>query len=336
MRGGGPQIRPPLPADTRARIIIVAGSGPAAYRRATETPIVAHVRYTCSQPVEVHTMTRGRTSTTPGKSRFDDIYNEPDPRPYFRRLAPLEYEIPHHAQDVFRRTRADRARASGADGRVTVLDLCCSYGINAALLNHDLTLAELYAHYTSPGAGALTPAELIEYDKEFYASRRRADATPVIGLDAAENAVQYALAVGLLDEAYAENLERRPPSPRLRRAVADTGLITVTGGIGYVSHRTFEALLECAGLPVWVSAFVLRTVSYESVVTSLYEYGLVTESDSSRSYPQRLFTGPAEQHSAMEQALLAGHDPTGLETAGRYYTRLYQSRPGRTGTCGIR
>jgi hypothetical protein len=272
-------------------------------------------------------MTRGRTSTTPGKSRFDDIYNEPDPRPYFRRLGLLEYEIPHHAQAVFRRTRADRAAASGADSRITVLDLCCSYGINAALLNHDLTLAELYAHYTGPEAEALTSAELIERDKEFYASRRRADATPVIGLDAAENAVHYAQAVGLLDEAYAENLEERPPSRRLRRAVAGTGLITVTGGIGYISHRTFEALLECARLPVWVSAFVLRTVAYESVVTSLAEYGLVTETDSTRNYPQRLFTGPEEQHNAIEQVLLAGHDPTGLETAGRYYTRLYQSRP---------
>ncbi|AVZ71492.1 hypothetical protein SLUN_04020 [Streptomyces lunaelactis] len=274
-------------------------------------------------------MTGDRTSTTPGKSRFDDIYNEPDPRAYFRRLAPLEYEIPHHAQDVFRRTRAERAEAPGAEGGTAVLDLCCSYGINAALLNHNLTLADLYAHYTGPEAEALTTAELIERDKEFYASRRRADATRVIGLDAADRAVRYALDVGLLDEGYAENLEQRPPSPLLRRAIAGTGLITVTGGIGYISHRTFEALMECARVPVWVSAFVLRTVPYQPVITSLAGYGLVTE-DSSQNYPQRLFTGPAEQRSAVEQALGAGYDPTGLETEGRYYTRLFESRP-RTG-----
>ncbi|NUK22142.1 hypothetical protein [Streptomyces lunaelactis] len=271
-------------------------------------------------------MTGDRTSTTPGKSRFDDIYNKPDPRAYFRRLAPLEYEIPHHAQDIFRRTRADRAEAPGAEGGAAVLDLCCSYGINAALLNHNLTLADLYAHYTGPEAEALTAAELIERDKEFYASRRRADATRVIGLDAADRAVRYALDVGLLDEGYAENLEQRPPSPLLRRAIAGTGLITVTGGIGYISHRTFEALMECARVPVWVSAFVLRTVPYQPVITSLAGYGLVTE-DSSQNYPQRLSTGPAEQRSAIEQALGAGYAPTGLETEGRYYTRLFESRP---------
>lgn len=276
-------------------------------------------------------MKQSRLSTsTPGKSRFDDIYDQPDPRAYFRRLAPLEYEIPHHAQKVFHRTVAERAAAPGTDGPVTVLDLCCSYGINAALLNHHLTLADLYAHYTSPEVLALTTTELIDLDKAFYASRRRADATPVIGLDAAGRAVGYALSVGLLDQGYGENLEHRPPSPPLRRAVAGTGLITVTGGIGYITRRTFEALLECTATPVWVSAFVLRTVDYQPVISTLAAFGLDTETDAARTYPQRLFTGSAEQRNAIEQARLAGHDPTGLETAGHYHTQLYQSRP-RTG-----
>ena len=63
-------------------------------------------------------MTRGRTSaTTPGKSRFDDIYNEPDPRAYFRRLAPLRVRdsaprpgrLPPHPRRPGRRPRARAA-----------------------------------------------------------------------------------------------------------------------------------------------------------------------------------------------------------------------------------
>ncbi|MFB6857572.1 hypothetical protein ACFCWV_34550 [Streptomyces sp. NPDC056341] len=273
-------------------------------------------------------MSSGRPSiTTHGKTRFDGIYNQPDPRAYFHRLAPLEYEIPHHGQEVFRRARADRAAAYGTDDPVTVLDLCCSYGINAALLNYDLTLAELYEHYTDPEAEPLTTAELIAVDKEFYASRRRPDATPVIGLDSADQAVRYALDVGLLDEAYAENLEQTPPGPDLRRAVGRAGLITVTGGIGYITKTTFEALLECAEVPVWVYAFVLRTVPYHPVAAALSAFGLETETDPARTYPQRMFSDPAEQRYAIEQVGLAGHDPIGLETAGRYHTQLYRSRP---------
>ncbi|MEW1928516.1 hypothetical protein [Streptomyces sp. NPDC088360] len=272
-------------------------------------------------------MTGARTTTPAGKTRFDDIYDEPDPRAYFRTLAPLEYEIPHQAQDVFRDTLAQRSAERGTHLPVTVLDLCCSYGINAALLNHDLTLADLYAHYTSAETAALTRGELIESDKEFYASRRRADAVPVIGLDTAENATRYALEVGLLDEAYAENLERHPPSAGLRDAVGRVGLITVTGGIGYITHHTFDALLDATRVPVWVSAFVLRTVPFKEILAVLDAHGLDTETDPERTYPQRLFSDPTEQSNAVDQVLKAGDDPTGLEAEGRYYTRLYQSRP---------
>ncbi|GGS09497.1 methyltransferase type 12 [Streptomyces aureoverticillatus] len=268
-----------------------------------------------------------------GKTRFDDIYDLPDPRSYFRRLAPYEYEIPHHAQRVFRRTLAARRASAppGPDGDrrngVTVLDLCCSYGINAALLNHDLTLADLYAHYTGDETADLTTSELVDLDKEFYAARRRPDAVRMVGVDTAANATAYALAVGLLDEAYAENLERVPPSHGLARAMSGVGLITVTGGIGYVTHRTFDALLDCVRLPLWVSAFVLRTVPYDRIADTLAARGLVTGSDPARTYPQRLFTSPDEQRDAVERVRALGLDPTGFEAAGRYHTRLYESRP---------
>ena len=116
-----------------------------------------------------------------------------------------------------------------AEAGVAVLDVCCSYGINAALLTHELTLAELFEHYTSPVARRLTRADLIEWDKEFYAARRRPGAPRVIGLDVAGNALGYARAVGLLDAACAENLEQHPASPALRRAMTEVGLITMTG-----------------------------------------------------------------------------------------------------------
>ncbi|MGA5410102.1 hypothetical protein ACPCSC_22905 [Streptomyces lavendulocolor] len=259
-----------------------------------------------------------------GMTSFDDIYDRPDPRAYFTRLAPLSYEIPHHAQAVFRRTAAERRLA---DSGSAVLDLCCSYGINAALLNHDLTLADLYAHYTGPEARELTTAELVDRDKAFYASRRRPDAVPVIGLDIARNALDYAQAVGLLDAAHPDNLEEHAPSPALGAAMAGAGLITCTGGGTFLSRRTFAALLECARRPVWVSAFVLRTVPYAPIASCLAGFGLTTRSDPERTYPQRAFTGPQERRAAVSAARLAGLDPTGREADGHHHAVLYESRP---------
>ncbi|MEV6398868.1 hypothetical protein AB0M39_29480 [Streptomyces sp. NPDC051907] len=264
---------------------------------------------------------------------FDDIYDQPDPRAFFRSLGRWDYQTPRHAQPVFRRLVAARAAAAsaepaaGAAEPVTVLDICCSYGVNAALLNHDLTLDDLYAHYGSPLAAALTTAELIERDRAYYADRRRPDAVPVIGLDTAGNAVSYARAAGLLDEGFAENLEAGPPSKELLRAAQHTRLITVTGGASFLSPHTFQPLLAAAHAPVWVAAFVLRTGSYQPIADGLLPYGLTTEKSAEPTYPQRRFTGPTEQRYAVDAVTAAGEDPAGKETEGWFHTALHLSRP---------
>ncbi|MDF2261532.1 hypothetical protein P2L57_39215 [Streptomyces ferralitis] len=258
---------------------------------------------------------------------FDHIYDQPDPRAYFRALGPLEYQAPHHGQGIFRRALTARGQQGRAAEPETVLDICCSYGINAALLNHEVTLDELYAHYTSPQATALTTAELIEWDRNYYAARRRHDAARVIGLDAATNAISYARAVGLLAEGFAENLETLPPSPSLLRAVQHTRLITITGGSTFLSPRTFQPLLACAHEPVWVAALVLRTSSYTSIAACLASYGLVTEKATAHTFPQRRFTDADEQQYAVHAVTAGGEDPYGKETDGYFHASLHLSRP---------
>ncbi|WP_369244277.1 hypothetical protein [Streptomyces sp. R41] len=270
----------------------------------------------------------GTEGVAGGKARFDEIYDRPDPRAYFGRLAPLEYEIPHHAQPVFRQVATERAALDdGRPYRPAVLDVCCSYGINAALLNHDVTLAEMYERYTSPACQAMSTTELAARDKEFYAERRRPDAVPVFGLDVAAPAVHYAVEVGLLDAAFTDDLEQGSPSPRLRRALAEVGLITLTGGGSYITARTFTALLDGARRPVWVSAFVLRTVSYHPVVRTLAAHGLGTTVDVSRTYPQRLFADERERQYAIAAVRALGGDPAGREENGRFHSLRYESRP---------
>jgi hypothetical protein len=268
-------------------------------------------------------------------TRFDEIYEQPDPRSYFRVLGALGYQTPHHAQGVFRQLLPlvglpqDPARSTGEAGEPesAVVDICCSYGINAALLNHDVTLDELYARYTAPQAASLTTAELIERDRAYFAAHRRPGAVPVIGLDIAAPALAYARAVGLLDAAFAENLEAAPPSPKLSRTVRSTRLITVTGGASFLSARTFAALLDGAQNTPWVAAFVLRTGSYRNIADGLARHGLVTQKDDSHTYRQRRFTDADEQRYAVGAVSAAGDDPRGKETDGHFHTSLHLSRP---------
>ncbi|MEU5808728.1 hypothetical protein [Streptomyces sp. NPDC047718] len=256
-----------------------------------------------------------------GMTSFDEVYTLPDPRGYFTRLAPYAYQTPAHARPVFRALAAEL----GPD-RPALLDLCCSYGINAALVNHDVTLDELYAHYTAPEAARLDTAALIDRDRRFYAARRRPDAVPAIGIDASRPAVEYAVAAGLLDEGHAVDLETAEPGERLRRTAARVGLITVTGGTSFLTERTFGRLLTAVGRPVPVAAFVLRTHDFRAVAGCLEAYGLTVERADGTS-PQRRFTDPEEQRRAVAAVTALGEDPAGKETAGWFHTRLHLARP---------
>lgn len=263
----------------------------------------------------------------PGKASFDDIYDRLDPRAYFRRLRPLGYRTPHHAQRVFQRLVRAVPGISG-DGPVSALDLCCSYGINAALINHDVTLDELYHRYTADRVSTLTSDQLAERDWAFYAERRLAPAARMIGLDAARNAVAYAHRAGLLDEAFGEDLEHRAPGPGLISALTSVRLVTVTGGVGYITTRTFDRLLRHIDGPVWVAAFVLRTVDYGPVSQILSRYGLATQK-AARTFPQRRFVDANEQRHAIAAVRAQGLSPEGKESTGLYHAEFHLSRPAR-------
>jgi hypothetical protein len=261
---------------------------------------------------------------TPAKTSFDGIYDEPDPRGYFHGLGAHDYAVPHYGQHVFRRV-LDALPVE----RATVVDVCCSYGINAALLKYDVELSALYDRYRSDGMADLTAGELAELDRGFYEAGRREDAPEVIGLDAAANAVGYAVEVGLLDHGSAADLEVREPSPDLAAAVGSADLITVTGGIGYVTERTFGRLMDCAppDRRPWVAALCLRTVPFEPIADRLAAHGLVTEQLDGVTFPQRRFTSDEERDYALGELEARGIDAAGREADGSYHVNIFLSRP---------
>jgi hypothetical protein len=255
-----------------------------------------------------------------GKACFDSIYNRADPRAYYAALRPLEYQIPHHAQQVVRALLRQRS------GPETIVDLCCSYGVNAALFAHDLTLDDLYEHYATDVAADALP-ELIAHDRAFFAAHRLAGAPRVVGLDQSAPAIAYACAVSQLDAGFAEDLETDEPSTALREAVSDATMITVSGGVGYITYRTFERVVSAAARPPWVVALVLREVSYEPIAEALSRFGLVTERLADRSFRQRRFADDEEAQAALKRIDVLGLSAADKEDTGYYHAELFVSRP---------
>jgi SAM-dependent methyltransferase len=256
------------------------------------------------------------------KADFFNIYNQPDPRDYFASLAPLCYQIPQQALPLFNRVLDISDRGTGPR---KVLDVCCSYGINAALIRYNVSYDTLTKYYAN---SKLPPEKQISADKQFFASRLHRPDVIVFGLDIAPSAIHYATSTGLIANGWAENLEVADPSSDLNVALRDIGLIICTGGIGYVSAATFERIAAAVDDPadLWIVALVARTFSFDDVAATVLKYGLVTEKLPGVVFRQRRFTSPEEQNGAISQITSRGLDVR-LESDGWFCAECYLVRP---------
>lgn len=266
-----------------------------------------------------------RVDTT-GKISLDHIYTRPDPRAYFSTLRDLDYNIPELAKPHFLRLIAEYREARRV-AVPTVLDIGCSYGINAALVKHGATMAELYDRYSGRDAHRRTRAELLACDRELVRSGEPANRVRFLGLDASDGALSYALEAGFLDGAVHADLESGEPTGEQRAQLAATDVVISTGCLGYVTERTISRIVgACAARPPWMAHFILRMFPFDPIADALAAAGYETVRRDGL-FRQRRFATPEEQASVLERLAELGVDPSGLETGGWYYAQLYISRP---------
>jgi SAM-dependent methyltransferase len=235
------------------------------------------------------------------KADMDYIYDQPDPRAYFHELQLLDYAIPGVAKPIFQKLIS--LLAHQRNDSVHVLDLGCSYGVNAALLKHDLSMSELYEHWGQSAVVAATPEEVVTCDRRFFGNLGNHQEISVTGLDQAKSAVAYGEKVGLLDEGLAVNLEMEPLPEAARENLALVDLVISTGCVGYVTEKSFESLLPALtqGQLPWIGNFVLRMFPFDSIEETLNDWGYVTEKLECRTFVQRNFASAEEQEQVLER-----------------------------------
>ena len=272
------------------------------------------------------TPTRHRT---PGKHDFSPLYNRPDPRAYYQALRPLDYCLPAFACLIFLRCAEWLARLRDKPG-IKVVDLCCGYGVNGALLRHEVELDELYSRYDDPEHTATPHETLRGHDRKFFAEREQdSPIDEIVGVDIADRALDYAEDVGLIDTGVAVDLEKDSLPDDLREHLADADLITVTGGIGYLSKNTIRRIYEATAEDArpWFAGFPLRTTRFDSFETELDRFELETEIWQGSSFPQRQFTDEAEEKAIRHELTLVDADPANEVTDGYLHAELRISRP---------
>ncbi len=264
----------------------------------------------------------------PGKADFDHIYDQHEPREYYRTLAQFDYEIPMHVQRVFGSLLDERAERDGRPPRV--LDLACSYGINSAVLAYEgVTFDGLARRYDSDEFQRMTVEEVIEADRAFFAARKKTDAPVIYGCDVATNAVRYGENVGLLEGGWDVNLETDSPNQELCEVLAETDVVTVSAAIGYLTYRTIHEVFS--RIPrerrPWFVCFALRTAPIDPVAHALRDHGLELAVLQGLTVRQRRFVNDEEKKAATEGVLQRGYVVEGHESDGYWHASLNVGMP---------
>jgi carnitine O-acetyltransferase len=261
-----------------------------------------------------------------GKVSLDHIYTQADPRAYFQTLRQFDYRIPQLAKPYFAEL-VEEYRASRRVPAPTVVDIGCSYGINAALLKFDVTMDELYERYCDGDAGSYSLGRLLARDRDLARSRDRMKYTRFVGLDRSRPALSYALLAGFLDTTVHADLEDRDPTLYQRAQLARADLVISTGCVGYVTERTIARIAGAhAERRPWMAHFVLRMFPFDPVAESLARLGYETV-QLDHAFRQRRFVSGEEQSLVLDTLSRVGVDPRGLEADGWLYAQLYLSRP---------
>ncbi|WP_244604720.1 MULTISPECIES: class I SAM-dependent methyltransferase [Mesorhizobium] len=264
-----------------------------------------------------------RSSIQGVKHDFSGAYNRKWPHAYFRAHLALDYMLPDRAKPVFERIFADYRRVRNK-AKLKIIDIGCSYGVNAALLRADLDLDDLYAAYSS---GSLSGRHEIEH-RAFFRNRGLRDDIQFVGVDPSFRAIRYARNQGLLEAGIPANLETGDLTIKERCALADADIIISTGCVGYATDRTFARVYDAsAASRPWVVVFAMHPFSYDDIAAALRGYGLETRSVDRFRQRQRRFSTPTER-----QAILTAMTQLGIEdrlerTTGYVYASCYISAP---------
>lgn len=259
---------------------------------------------------------------------FDDTYDQPDSRAYFRMMDRLGYRNQHHAVAAFRAGLAELRRLRGLNsGRI--VDFASSYGIVTALMTRDLSLGAVFGRYRAPFFDTATPAEVIAQDTAWLAGlRRRAPDIHVTGLDVMPNAVAYGAAVGLFQAAYAEDLERNPPSPALAADLARCDMIVECGSVAQLMPGALDRMLSaCGPVKPWVMTSPIRGNERAAAADVLASHGLIQERMPIPPFVHRQFESVDEQARAVANAQAVGHETDGFETNGAFHAQVLLARP---------
>ncbi|MDF5723484.1 MAG: hypothetical protein PUP91_24050 [Rhizonema sp. PD37] len=258
------------------------------------------------------------------KLDLNHVYNLQDPQLYYQLITQYKYDLPERAKSYFMKV-INAYRDYESVYSLKILDIGCSYGINAALLKFDKSMTELYQYYTNPLR--LQQAELSRrnLDHTWFHESNVDEGLQFIGLDSAEQAVNYAVESQLIQSGIPTNLEKLPLLKEdYANHLQDINLLISTGCIGYITEVTFDKILTPVRnlSQLWGAVFILKMFDISEIKKTLGKYNLIlVETDV--TVKQRKFSSLEEKKSIIDLIEQQGLNAEAEKESDNLFAQLF-------------
>lgn len=166
------------------------------------------------------------------KKDFTNIYTKNFPNSYLKEMKRLEYRIPDKTKPLY--LSIAKQLYNKFSKTINIIDIGSSYGINSALMKHDLTMSDLDDFF-------LRKEPTMEESKQFFAHLSSDDSLDFYQIDISKPALRFSENVNLCKKGICVNLETDNLS---LRELPQSDMIIATGCIGYIGYRAFSNVFE--------------------------------------------------------------------------------------------
>ncbi len=259
---------------------------------------------------------------------YDDIYDLPDCRSYYRAMHHAGFGTAHFATTAFRAVLSELKRMRGIE-TAQVLDFASGYGIAPQLMRFDITLEDVLARYVEPWFDDALTEAVIAKDRDWLSGHVRTGQNDCYaGVDIAGRALDYGREVGIYDDAFAENLQDDPPSDALAAWLSKTDLIVECGSVAHMLPGALEKLLEATrSRRPWIATAPIRGNDTAQALDLMKEHAYDVVALDMPPFRHRRFSSEDEQARAIANASARGHDTSGYEDTGYFHAQVFLARP---------
>ena len=261
------------------------------------------------------------------KKDFTDIYRQKFPDDYLEEMRRLQYRIPNSTKSFYMSLAEQLYKKLSRP--INILDIGSSYGINAALMKHDLEMSDLDDFF-------LTEENTnVEQTKQFFEKLPSKDYLKFYQIDISDPALQFSEEVKLCTKGICVNLETESlPIKEL----PSFDMIIATGCIGYIGYKAFSNLFELIkkqqtkysqteiDKPIFAFS-VLRIFDMEKIQQTFDDFGYSLVKTDLGPIRQRQFSDSDEKSQTVSLLHEKGIDPKDFEDDGHFYAHFYIASP---------